>query len=51
MVIILLNLCLSTFVIIIKPGLFSTICIKGYPITSVIKIVKLVYLVFQVLSV
>ena len=47
----LLNLFSSTFMIIIKPGLFVTIDIKGYPITSVIKIVKLPYLVFQLLSV
>ena len=42
---------LSTFVIIIKPGLFGTICIKRYPVTSVIKTVKLAHSVFQVLSV
>jgi len=47
----LLNLFVSTFIIVIKPGLFGTIYIKGYSITSIIKIVKLPYLVFQLLSV
>lgn len=43
----LLNLFLSTFVITIKPGLFGTIYTKGYPITSVIKLVKLAYMFFS----